>query len=683
DYSAEYGDATAGVITATTKSGSNQVHGSAFEYHRSGFGQARDPFANAKGSVPPSVYNQFGGSLGGPIRKDKTFIFGDYQGSRQRNGESYNYFVPDAAEKGGDLSGLSTNIFDPFGANGAILTPANRTQFAGNMIPTGMLSPQAQKLLALLPTGATETGSAPNFFSSGSLLFDTNNFDVKVDQYQTDKLHLFGRYTFQQYLMTGPGAFGEELGGPNPTAAAGSIRYAGDSSSRDQSLASGFDYTVSPNLLTDFRFAFFRYRVIDNPNGLNTTPATDAGIPGLNVSAITGGMPAFFINGTGGFSFGYGLGVNGCNCPLNQQEQQFQFVDNWTYIHGNHTVEFGTDLRHLQNLRVPSDQHRAGEVSFSACFTEGPEVTSTGTSIGGGLGLAAFLLGDVTNFDRYVSTITDAAERQNREFFFGQDTWRITPKLSFNYGLRWEIYNPQYVNGAGNGAWLNVGTGETLVAGQNGIGLNGNVQNDYKNFGPRAGIAYQINDKTVLRLGYGRFFDSGVFGTTFGHTVTQNLPVLGSQSVQPANSYQDVFTLTAGPPAFNPTTALQSSAKAPDGNFIYPAGVTPKILPRKMILPTVDAWNVTLQREITPNASLSVAWVGNKGTHVFVGDGPCYNINQRTIAGFTNPALSGNDRQPFFNKIGPNGQPLGWFQSVAWYGGGHSNNYESLQAVFN
>ncbi|MGH9453793.1 MAG: TonB-dependent receptor domain-containing protein, partial [Terriglobia bacterium] len=675
DYSAEYGDATAGVITATTKSGTNQVHGSAFEYHRSAFGEARDPFANAGGSVPATVYNQFGGSLGGPIRKDKTFIFGDFQGSRQRNGESFLNFVPTAAERNGDLSALTTNIYDPFGASGNILLPAQRTQFTGNRIPTGMLSPQAEKLLSSyipLPNIAGATGGQNNYLSSGSLTFDTNNFDVKVDQYQTDKLHLFGRYTFQQFLMTGPGAFGTEVGGPDPTS--GSIRYAGDSGSRDQSLASGFDYTVTPNLLTDFRFAFFRYRVLDNPNGLTTTPATDAGIPGLNISAISGGMPGFFIGGnngsggTGGFEFGYALGINGCNCPLNQQEQQFQFVDNWTYIHGNHTVEFGTDLRHLMNLRVPSDSHRAGEVSFCPAFTQGPGGA-------GGLGLAAFLLGDVTNFDRYVSNVTNAAERQSREFFFGQDTWRITPKLSFNYGLRWEIYNPQYVNSPGNGGWVNAANGEDLVAGQNGVGLNGNVQNSYKNFGPRAGIAYQINSKTVLRLGYGRFFDSGVFGSTFGHTVTQNLPVLGLQSVQPANSYDDVFPLAQGPAAFNPTTALQSSTKGPDGNYIYPVGVTPRVLPRKMVLPTVDAWNVTLQRELSPSANFSLAWVGNKGTHVFVGDGPCYNINQRTIEGFNNPKLSGNDRQPFFQKFG-------WNQSVTWYGNDVSNNYESLQAVF-
>jgi hypothetical protein len=660
------------VITATTKSGTNDIHGTAFEYHRSAFGEARDPFANANGPVPPTVWNQFGGSLGGPIKKNKTFFFGDYQGSRQRNGESFLNFVPTAAMRNGDLSALNVPIFNPFGANGSILTPTQRTQFAGNVIPTNMLSAQSQYLLSHyipLPNVPSAVGAQPNFLSTGSLVYDTNNFDVKIDQFQTEKLHIFGRYSFQQYLMGGPGAFGFEAGGPN--SATSNIRYAGNSTSRDQSLASGFDYTVSPNLLTDFRFAFFRYRVYDVPNGLNTTPATDAGIPGLNLNAITGGMPAFFINGTGGFDFGYGLGVNGCNCPLNEQEQQFQFVDNWSYIKGNHTIEWGTDLRHLMNLRVPSDAHRAGELSFCPAFTEG----LVGTSVGGGLGLADFLMGDTTSFDRYVSNVTNAAERQNREFFFGQDTWRITPKLSFNYGLRWEIYNPQYVNAPGNGGWVYPTNGETYIAGQQGVGLNGNIQNSFANLGPRAGIAYQINNKTVLRMGYGRFFDSGVFGSTFGHTVTQNLPVLGRQEMTPANNYQDVFALNQGPTPFNPATVLAGSPIGPDGHHIYPVGVTPHMLPLQMRLPTVDEWNLTLQREINPNANFSLAWVGNKGTHVFLGDSPCYNINTPTIVGFTQ-GLSTNQREPFFQRYG-------WTQPVQWYGNDVSNNYESLQAVFN
>lgn len=679
DYSAEYGEAAAGVLTSTTKSGTNQVHGSAFEYHRSAYGESRNPFSESivnpvtGTAVPRTLYNQFGGSLGGPIKKNKTFIFGDFQGSREEIGGSALNFVPTAAMRNGDLSALGVPIFNPFDASGNVIScvsAANcpRQQFSGYQIPASSISKQSQYLLSHfipMPNIPGATGGQPNFSSLGTEVYNSNNFDIRVDQYQTDKLHIFGRYSFQQYSVQAPGAFGSEAGGGEFSGTG----FAGDSSNRDQSVATGFDYTLKPTLLTDFRFAFFRYRVLVNPNGFGTTPATDAGIPGLNVSPITNDMPAFYVNGAGGFNFGYALNVNACNCPLNEQEQQFQFVDNWTYIKGNHTVEFGTDLRHLQNLRVPSDSHRAGELSFCPAFTEG----AIGGSVGGGLGLADFLLGNVSTFTRYVSTVTNASERQNREFFFGQDTWRITPKLSFNYGLRWEIYNPQYVNSAGNGGWVYPTNGEVYIAGEQGVGLNGNIQNSLANFGPRAGIAYQINDKTVLRMGYGRFFDSGVFGSIFGHTVTQNLPVLARQNLTPANNYQDVFSFNSGPPALNPNTILDSTPIGPGGHHIYPAGVSPHMLPLQMRLPTVDAWNVTLQREINSNTNYSLAWVGNKGTHVFIGDGPCYNINTPTIQGFG--TLSTFQRTPFYAQYG-------WYQAVQWYGNDVSNNYESLQTTF-
>ena len=129
-------------------------------------------------------------------------------------------------------------------------------------------------------------------------------------------------------------------------------------------------------------------------------------------------MPAFFINGYGNglFKFGYALGVNGCNCPLIQNEDQFQFVNNWTKIAGNHTFKFGADIRRARNLRVPSDRHRSGELNFDAARTQGPN--------GGGTGLASFLIGDVSRFERYVSNSLDARETQNRWFFFAQDQWK-------------------------------------------------------------------------------------------------------------------------------------------------------------------------------------------------------------------------------------------------------------------
>ncbi|HEY6293211.1 MAG TPA: carboxypeptidase regulatory-like domain-containing protein [Terriglobia bacterium] len=691
DQSAEFPQADAGVVTAQTKSGTNNLHGSAFGFRRTDATEARDPFANSVINpetgkfLPRTLWDQFGGSLGGPIKKDKTFIFGDYQGSRQRNGGSIALFVPTAAERAGDLSSFGINIYDPYGANGAIVPPAQRTQFAGNMIPSTLLTSQAQKLLASIPlpnvpgAASCSTPSAcasNNYNASGVQLFDTDAFDVRADQYQTEKLHLFGRYSFQRYYQQSPGAFGNDAGGPNFNG----IRFSGASDARTQSIATGFDYAVSPSLITDFRFGFFRYRVFVNPNGLGTTPAADAGIPGLNTSSITSGMPYFDINGTGGFSFGYALGVNGCNCPLNEQEQQFQFVNNWTSIKGNHTFKFGADIRRAMNLRVPSDSHRAGQLFFG-----NNSIYLTSGAAGGGLGLADFLLGEPNSFSRYVSNTTDAAERQTRMFYYGQDTWRMTPKLTFNYGLRWEIMYPQTVTCVACGGWVNPYTGETIVAGETpGTGWNGGIHNSFTNFGPVAGIAYQLNPKTILRLGYGRDFDVGLFGSVFGHTVTQNVPVLAQQSISPTVPYTDVFNLATGPPALDPNTILTTTAKGITGLPLYPGALaSPHVLPLRMRLPTVDSWNITLQRELTNNMSIQVGWVAAKGTHVFAGDGPNYNINQASIQGYstiTGPECNNsfpctNAREPFY-------QQFGWTQGVQWYGNDVSDNYNSLQAVF-
>src|ERR1700687_616263 len=239
-------------------------------------------------------------------------------------------------------------------------------------------------------------------------------------------------------------------------------------------------------LLTDFRFGYMRYNVAVAPGGVGTTPAKDAGIPGLNIDPLySSGMPYFQVytaaakakNEAADLNFGYSLGANQCNCPLTEQEHQYQFVNNWTKIRGNHTLKFGADIRRAYNLRIPSDKHRAGEVTFDGNSTEGPGGV-------GGSGLAAFLLGDVSLFERYVSVSTDATETQPRFFFFGQDTWRVTNKLSVNLGLRWEIYKPESVAGTGKGGWVDPATGEVRIAGTQGVNLQGNTSTDYKHFAP-------------------------------------------------------------------------------------------------------------------------------------------------------------------------------------------------------
>ena len=694
NYDAEFGQAIAGVVASQTKSGSNALHGAAFGFRRSDATQARDPFSQAIADpvtgrfIPGSIYGQYGGAVGGPIIKDRLFFFGDYQATRSKLGSSFRQSVPSDLVRStcGDATSPVCNLSeylnpDPlFGgsASNVIYDPATgaadgtgRTLFPGNIIPNDRISPQARALINQFPAPNGD-GLLNNYTVGGNGLFNNDQFNVRIDDQTTSKIHTFGRYSFSNYTQNGSAAFGD-LGG-NGFASGG---FAGTSKSRDHSVAGGFDYALSSTLLTDFRFGYVRYHVNVAPNGVGTTPAADIGIPGLNLGDdFTSGQPAYFVGASGGdgsdagqvsqtgglSNFGYGLGVNRCNCPLVETEDQFQFVNNWTKIVGNHQFKFGADIRYARNLRVPSDNHRSGELSFAKGFTS---INTTNPAVPvGGLSIATFLLGEATTFKRYVSTSTDAAERQKRWFFYGQDTWRITPKLTFSYGLRWEIYNPESVNGKGNGGFLDLNTGNIRVAGVGGIGNNFNVENNYKNFAPRLGMAYQITPKTVVRMGYGRSYDIGVFGSIFGHAVTQNLPVLAVQNDNSASQYVGVFDLATGPSTFVFPTVPD------DGLLPLPDGVFTRARPARMRLARLDAYNVTVQHQFTNTVSAEIAYVGNRG-HGFYQNNPAAGINTQTIVGF--PGLSTNERRPFFNKFG-------WTQGIDFFGNDAQSTYNSLQA---
>src|SRR6267142_6242361 len=352
DYDAEFGKAIGAIVTSQTKSGTNEFHGSFFDFERSNSNFASDPFTQSKIGVPSGNWNQFGATFGGPIRKNKIFFFADYQGQRAHVGGSASDRILTQAEQGGNLNDLGRPIFDPYQTTDAthqtlVLGPngqpipvgiASRTQFPGNVIPASRLSQQTQNLLKLLPVGATLSDPTLNNFSgSGSNVLDSDNFDVRSDYVLNSKTQVFGRYSYQKFLRSGPGLFGELAGGPALPADSGG-QFAGTSNVRNQSLATGFDYTFGPTLLTDFRFGYMRYHVQTAPGGVGTTPAQDAGIPGLNIDTLyTTGMPYFHITTSGlpDFNFGYSLGANQCNCPLLESEHQYQFVNNWTKIHGN------------------------------------------------------------------------------------------------------------------------------------------------------------------------------------------------------------------------------------------------------------------------------------------------------------------------------------------------------------
>jgi hypothetical protein len=701
DYDAEFGKAVAGVVTVQTKSGTNDFHGEGFYFRRTDATAARNPFTQSFRNpltgrfIPSDKWQQFGGTIGGPIIKNKLFFFGDYQGTRETDGLTNELTVPTStmasscnpATNGSSSTPGFCNLSEYFNASGMPLTndqiydpstgsvtdpTKGRKPFCGpagcatepNYIPIGRISPQAAKILALFPP--PQNGNVlNNYIASGSGNFSQNSADVRIDYNVAPTVQMFGRFSLDRFHVAGTGSYGA-LGGVG----FGPGGLSGGSNTHNYSLSTAVTKTFSTTLLADFRFGYFKY----NPNTFKpdagTTPMTGFGIPNANLTGseagFTSGLGGFLLNETpsassansGAFgaatmSWGDGLGVGRCNCPLLESEQQFQWVTNWTKIRGNHQMKFGADLRYAMNLRVPSDANRAGDYTF--------DYRTTGDSVaGGGLDWATFLLGDATQMSRYVSPTVTAAERQHRMFFYGQDTWRVTSKFTLNYGLRWEVYFPEYVNGKGNGGFANFEQGIDRVAGYGPYGLNGNINNDWHYFAPRIGIAYEITPKTVIRMGYGRSYDMGVFGSNFGHTVTQTLPVLAAQLAQNSSPYLPAFTLAQGPPLFtfpaipaNGTLPVSGPACYQNSYFVGGANqqlcVQPHARPTFQRLPELDAWNATVQHQLTPTISVEAAYIGNKGTHVFAGDGPTYNLNQPSEVGFgTIPLVQ---RRPLYNKF--------------------------------
>jgi hypothetical protein len=668
NFDAEFGKAVSSVMTAQTKSGSNSFHGSAFDYRESNANLATNPYTQYPGSgpFPGGRRSQFGGSIGGPVLKDRLFFFADYQGLRQVAGVSAASTIPTATLANTCLGTQSPNatavaagitagcdFSDYANANGAgngivyqqpsatngLTVP---TPYPGNTIPISQISPQWLNILKLLQpysdrsiavVPGTLTGIANNYTASGSGPFNNNQWDERVDYTLSEKIHLFERFSRFTDTLVGGQLFGA-AGGPG----LGYNNYGGSSSGANDSLAMGADYAINTSLLTDFRFGYYRYDIADVKSDQNTPFASNVGIPGLNIGALsnTGGAPDFNVYSPGvggGNNFGDGLNVSRCNCPLIEREDQFQIVNNWTKIIKTHSIKAGVDLRYARNLRVPSDSNRTGILNF----TDGPtSYPSAPSGNAGGLGWATFALGQVPSFNRYVSASTNAKEFQKRDFFYLQDTWRATTNLTLNLGLRYELYFPESVNGKGNGALMqyNDGTsdGYLRVAEYGSVASNMGWNHSAYPFNPRIGVAYQLDPKTVIRSGYGRSFDIGVFGSMFGHVVTQNLPVLANQSISTNTATGYEFCLGPGQPNCTPAGSQPvTGGPAPNvfpavpSNGLLPApgfNVSIKARPNDLRMPTIDAWNLSIQRSLTPTMSVTMAYVGNKGTHTLsAGDG--------------------------------------------------------------
>ncbi len=585
NYDAEY-HAAGAVFNVETKSGTNDLHGSAFEFLQNDVFEARNPFTQAtRADIPELRWNQFGGSIGGPIKKDKLFFFGDAQLTRRRLGASEVTFVPTAQDRTGNFSDLlaatGIQLYNP--ATGPNAHAASgRTPYLGDILPAPPAPIAALLSNIPLPNIAAPYG-APNYATSAVEKFDSNQWDARADYFSSEKLHFFGRYSYLGTDITAPGPFGL-YGGPQFN----QLGFSGLSNSLNQNLASGGTYTVSPTVLTDFRFGFSRYRVTVGAQDQTQQLANTLGFPGLNISGRpdTYGMPQTQLNGNlfTGFS---------CNCPLHERETLLDWTDNWTKVAGNHTIKFGATWEMAWNLRLPSDNHRAGVYNFT------PDVTGDASNSNSGYALASLELGLPTSFARFQQVSTNQEDRQNRLFTFVEDTWRATPKLTISYGLRWDVWFPDFSLNPGQGGRYDVTTNIVYIPGVGGVSRSGNAQTQWLNFSPRLGIAYAVNEKTVIRTGYGRGYAPGTFGWNFNDLAADVYPSIVNQSIPQTAKFFPIGSVTTAPPAVVFPT-IPSNGMLPLAN-----GIGVAYIPANQKIPYSDQYSFTVEREIAPQLTLS------------------------------------------------------------------------------
>ena len=620
NFPAEFGGSVGGVVTAQTRSGGNAFHGDAFFYRRSDALAARNPFTQFQPDpvtgrlIPSALYSQFGGSVGGPIKKEKAFFFLDYQGTRQKVGSSLQQNVPTATVRNTCLNAASPTC--------------DLSQYGGGVISNALVTPQGRTLLSAFPqpNAGAPGATSNNYIASGSGNNDGDLADTRLDYQVTSTIHAFGRYDYANFRLLGAPALG--AAGGDGFGIGGTT---GTDQVQNQSVSVGFDWAVRSDLLTDFRFGFLDYHVSENKFDVGTTPAAAAGLPNLNTGTPdTSGSPTFNVVDNSISSFG----TQGCNCPLQESEQVFQLVNNWTKLVGNHTIKFGGDVRYALNLRNASDSNRTGQLSFN-------------NTTGAGSGIGAVLTGQIAQFQRFDVYDNNAANRQKRGGFYAQDTWRVTPKLTLDYGVRWDIIFPETVNSAGAGGFTDLQAGVIRVAGIGGVASNGGASVDLLNLGGRFGFAYQVRPNTVIRGAVGQVYDDvGFFGTIFGSSLTQNVPVVNAEN-QGSSSATTPLPFTYNTlPAQVPQIAIPANGILPILNNIgY------NVRPNRLLLPKVDQYNISLQQAISSDTTVTIAYVGNIAERIYPSETEGFNVNQPVLP--TSPAqLANRDlRRPYFDKL--------------------------------
>ncbi len=602
-YDASFGRNPGAQVNVVLNSGSNDFHGSLFEFHRNAALDARNYFAPSGEAKPKYIRNQFGGSLGGPIKRNHTFFFGDYEGTRSREGITRVTNVPTALERAGDFSqSLFGNPIDPFTGQ----------PFIGGLIPTDRISSVGHAIAALYPL-PNRNVQFQNFVSSPTQRDDNDSFDARLDQRLSSRADLTFRYSFGN----------RNLFEPFTGSSFALVPGFGDSvKRRSQNVMGALTLVVSPTLVNETRLAFSRVAssVTQEAGRLNQ----DVGLPAISPRARDAGLS--FVTVTG-FS---PLGDEGNN-PQNSVTNVYQILDNASYVHGNHLIKFGADLRFSQQNAFRDVESR-GRLQFS------PFAQISGNALGDLL-LGFPLLTSVARVDNPQQIRTESYN------FFVNDSFRVTPSLTLTAGLRYE-YNSPPVDAEDRASVYDVATGSLVPVGTNGVPRSGFAP-DKNNFAPRVGLAWTLGKAqgTVLRAGYGVYYDQS--------------PLAPAEALYFNSPYFDnnIFFSLPGLPLTlsNPFPAF----------FPFPLPDSALAIQRDLRTGYMQHWNMNVQRQLGSKSVLEVAYVGSKGTKLLT----ARDINQ--------PQPSALPRGlPFVPRPNPRFDDIDLLESRA------NSNYNALQARF-
>jgi len=597
-YSAEFGRSLGGVVNIQIKSGSNAFHGSAYDFNRNDAFDANNFFNNRAGRPKPDFkQNQFGGTLGGPIYKNKTFFFGDYQGLRINAGQTYLSTVPTLKMRNGDFSELSRVIYDP----------ATGQPFPGNIIPRNRFDPASANIIAQLYPEPNTAGTIAangqnlnNYLINPTLTRTDNQGDIKIDHVLTNSNRMFFRYSNQKTNRDLPATL--------PHGDNGATFGAGKGDIKAQSLTFNDTHTFGSGWLNEFRFGVNQIKFFMTPIDFGTNPAEAVGIPGINLNAATSAMTQL------GFQNIRGLGANS-NQPLITNQNDLQFFDNVTWLKGKHTLKAGGSVT-MRSREILNADTIVGNFGFNNNQTSNCAGLASGCTINSATGfdVASFLLGYAASKTRNLFDAETYTEQRPEYALYLQDDYRVSSKLTLNAGLRWDVFVP-WIEVDNRQSNFDEVTGRFIVASDDAVvdGVQvGRYLQTYskKDLGPRIGLAYDVrgNGRTIIRGGFGVYWNFSPGGTS--SSKAQNPPFLQSTAL----------TTSLG----QTTLRVQDGLPPPPG--VDPnrpsAGTTRSIFDVNFRDAYADNWNINIQQAFGANYALEIAYVGSRGRQMMLKGDP-------------------------------------------------------------